>query len=136
MRVHYRWMPLALALTLSLLALAGAREAQAQIPNANHYKCYELINKPLVAVPVNLVDQFGVQNGQTVLLRYLCNPVSKNGSATPNPNLHYACYDLNVPPIPVKTVKVTNQFHTAGITVQVQQAKLLCLPSTKMLINP
>jgi len=124
-------MPLALALTLSLLALAGARQAQAQIPNANHYKCYEIINPPAVVVPVNLVDQFGVQNGQTAFLRYLCNPVSKNNSAVPNPNLHYACYDLNVPPIPLKTVKVTNQFHPNGIVVQVQQAKLLCLPSTK-----
>jgi len=127
-------MLLTLVLTLFLLAFAGAREAQAQIPNANHYKCYELINMPIVNVPVNLVDQFGVENGATVRLRYLCPPVHKNGSATPNPNLHYACYDLNVPPIPVKNAKVTNQFHTGGINVQVQQAKLLCLPSTKVLL--
>jgi hypothetical protein len=131
MRVHDRWMLLALALVLS--ALAGVPAAEAQVPLANHYKCYEIINPPTISIPVNLVDQFGIQNGTVVRPRFLCNPVQKNGSAVPNPNLHYVCYAIDVPPLPVvRSARVTNQFGT--LDVQVQQARLLCLPSSKILL--
>jgi hypothetical protein len=133
MRARNRWMVLIFTLVLAFLVLAGIPETQAQIPAGNHYKCYEIINPPLINVPVNLSDQFGVQNGQAVRPRYLCNPVKKNGSPVPNPNLHYVCYDLTIPAIPVRSARITNQFHT--LDVRVQQARLLCLPSSKVLLT-
>jgi hypothetical protein len=134
MRIQNRWMLLALAIVLSALGgVPQVVEAQG-VPNANHYKCYDIINPPSMTITVNLVDQFGTQAGQVVRPRYLCNPVKKNNSAVPNPNLHYVCYELLVPPLPVaKSARVTNQFGT--LDVQVQQARLLCLPSSKILLG-
>jgi hypothetical protein len=140
MRAHGRWMLLILALTLSFLALAGVPETPAQvIPNANHYKCYEILNPPVVNIPVTLVDQFdqptNPEHGIAVRPHYLCNPVQKNNYSIVDPSLHYVCYDLNVPPIPLRKARVWDQFFPNGLDVQVQQARLLCLPASKVLLN-
>jgi hypothetical protein len=135
MRAYSRWMLLTLALVLSVLALADVRDTQAQaIPLGNHYKCYDILNPVTVTLPLTLVDQFGSQTATTATSRFLCNPVKKNTSGIPNPNLHYVCYNIAVPAIPVRSARVTNQFHT--MDVRVQQARLLCLPSSKTLLTP
>lgn len=135
MRAYSRWMLLMLALVLCVLVFTDVRDTQAQaIPLGNHYKCYEILNPVTITLPLTLVDQFGTQNANTATSRFLCNPVAKNGSPVPNPNLHYVCYVINVPVIPVRSARVTNQFHT--MDVRVQQARLLCLPSSKILLTP
>ena len=135
MRIQNRWL-LLLALALVLIAPGGVPqvvEAQA-IPLGNHYKCYEIINPPTMTITVNLVDQFGTQNATVVRPRSLCNPVKKNGSAVPNPNLHYVCYEIVVPALAnPRSARVTNQFGT--LDIQVQQARRLCLPSSKILLT-
>lgn len=133
MRAHRGWMLLMLVLVLSMLVLTDVRDIQAQIPLANHYKCYEILNPPTISIAVNLVDQFVTQGATVVRPRFLCNPVRKNGSSVPNPNLHYVCYEIQAGAIPTRTVSTTNQFHT--LTFKVQQPRLLCLPSSKTLVQ-
>lgn len=136
MQALNRWVFLTLALVLTVLALADVPETQAQaIPLGNHYKCYEVINGPLVPVPaLTLTDQFITQTVTGPLkMHYLCNPVKKNASGIVNAGLHYVCYDIpGALPAP-RTVRIVNQFHTGGLTISVQQARLLCLPSSKTL---
>lgn len=138
MQAFNRWMLLTLALVLTGLALTDVPETQAQgIPVGNHYKCYELVNPPLVPVPpLTLTDQFNTQQVIGPLrLRYLCNPVRKNNTGIVNANLHLTCYEIpGALPAP-RTVRIVNQFHTGGLTFQVQPVRLLCLPSSKTLVS-
>jgi hypothetical protein len=131
-------MLLSLALVLTVLALTDVPETQAQaIPVGNHYKCYEVINPPLVPVPgLTLTDQFTTQQVIGPLrVRFLCNPVRKNNSGIVNAGLHYVCYEIGGALPTPRTVRIVNQFHTGGLTFQVQQSRLLCLPSSKTLIT-
>lgn len=138
MQTFNRWMLLTLALALTVLALADVPDTQAQaIPVGNHYKCYEIINPPLVSVPaLTLVDQFITQTVTGPLRpRYLCNPVRKNNSGIVNAGLHYVCYEITLTLPAPRTAVVRNQFHPNGLTIQVQQSRLLCLPSSKTLVT-
>lgn len=108
--------------------------AQAQL---DHYKCYQgkdLKNPKFVKVSVTTSDQI-VPNEtvQVQKVKFVCNPVSKNGSTINDPSAHLTCYQikgLNLAPRP--KVEVSTQFQISQF--EIKKPKLLCVPSTKTIL--
>jgi hypothetical protein len=89
------------------LLVPAIKDQIGQILLNQHYECYVALETPDIQLPVNLVDQFGLQLDVPVLNgRYLCNPVEKLGplplvpSGPPVfPDDHLACYDISGWPV-------------------------------------
>ena len=132
-------MKLRLALALGAFALTGwvlaPSVAHAQL---DHYKCYQgkdLKNPKFVKVAnVNLSDQLVPSENVTVQkVKFVCNPVSKNGSTINDASAHLICYQIkgaNLVPRP--KVEVVSQFQTSQF--EIKKPKLLCVPGTKMIL--
>lgn len=102
----------------------------------DHFKCYRVVQvntAPPLPV-VDLVDQFGAQNGVQVMApRLFCNPVEKqrpNGEVTPitNKNDHLAIYEITADP-ENRDISIENQFQTQNLSVI--EGMMLAVPTTK-----
>jgi hypothetical protein len=107
-------------------------------PEQLHYMCYETQRQPIAPGKVNVTDQFGSSAPVLSQLHKLCNPANKNDedpSAVNNPN-HLDGYPASVTTTPAAghKVSVTNQFGT--ITLTIQQALTVMVPSAKSLTGP
>ncbi|MGH7339484.1 MAG: DUF7450 family protein [Candidatus Rokuibacteriota bacterium] len=137
MKLRTAAMYLAFAAGLALLAGAVATvRAQSGSPGPfddieNHFKCYDIYSwEGFEETTVTLKDQFGVSTDVVVRPRLLCNPVRKNETEPPEPDIHLVCYQIieDSDPAP-HLLEVKNQF---GVQlVKAQQPELLCLPSSK-----
>ena len=116
--------------TISVECLGGA------VP---HFQCYETKPQRFASVPVTLVDQFGSATAQVRRPQRLCTPTDKNGedpSAPTNPQ-HMVGYELRdavTPYLPVRNIRVTNQFGT--ITLDATRLSQLLVPAAKSLVGP
>jgi SH3 domain-containing protein/Ser-Thr-rich glycosyl-phosphatidyl-inositol-anchored membrane family protein len=98
-----------------------------------HFQCYDIDDKPLIDIPVTLVDQFGSSKNVVVRAKYLCAPADKNGEGMTNEADHLMLYELEKR-IPVgKKVEVTNQFGKQRYTVL--DSRLIAVPSLKKVIE-
>lgn len=130
-RIHQTVFVLTLALLLGLAAVpAQAQDILAQ-EVADHYKCYEIVSSDVFEpFPVQLRDQFGITEAEVVRALYVCNPVDKNNEGILHPEVHQVCYEIRDPLQPTRNLLVSNQF--GELTVKVQDARLLCVPSKKI----
>jgi hypothetical protein len=108
------------------------------VPSELHYLCYETQRQPIAPGQVSVTDQFGPSSPQLSQLHKLCNPADKNDedqSAVTNPN-HLDGYPASVTTTQAagKKVSITNQFGT--ITLTIQQALTVMVPSAKSLTGP
>jgi hypothetical protein len=123
------------------LLVPAIKEQVGDIVLNQHYECYIALEAPPVGIPVNLLDQFDLQLDVVVeQARYLCNPVEKLGppplvpSGPPVfPQDHLACYDITGWPSPWM-VSVEDQVFVE--IDQLEEAEMLCVPSTKTIIEP
>jgi hypothetical protein len=132
---------LVLVAAVALVAvLAGPAKAQSPGPIPppgpfdlieNHFKCYDIYAFDGVFPPVvDLKDQFESVSNRIVRARFLCNPVKKNNTEPPEPDIHLVCYEILEDPVPPPhKVELNNQFGTSF--AKVQKPELLCLPSKK-----
>jgi hypothetical protein len=111
------------------------RGMQAECPAA-HFKCYEAEGEELNLV-VDLADQFELALNVLVEEPELfCNPVDKNGEGILNLDVHLTCYEIDddsdgsEEEDADREVLVENQF--GGQVLEVEDAKLLCVPSGKL----
>jgi len=130
-------MKLRAALAFGVFAFAAWMLAPAAAhAQLEHYKCYQgkdLKNPKFVKVNVDTTDQITTENVQVQKVKFVCNPVSKNGSTVNDMNAHLTCYQIkaaNLSPRP--HVEVSTQFQISQF--ELKKAKLLCVPSTKTII--
>lgn len=113
--------------------LAPAAKNVMEIPQGNHYKCYQADRAPVVNITVGLVDQ--VDSVGVVVLQgeYFCNPVEKvfQGVSYPivEPLLHMTCYRVDNTTAYDLTELTVDQF--GGRTIGLGQNTYLCLPAAK-----
>jgi hypothetical protein len=136
-------MKLRLALGLGAFALfswvLAPVTAQAQL---DHYKCYQ--GKDLKAPKFTKLkcsnggitttsDQFTNECVDVQKVKFVCNPVSKNGSTINDPGAHLICYQIkgaNLSPRP--HVQISTQFQISQF--EIKKPKLLCVPGTKTIL--
>lgn len=100
-----------------------------------HFECYR-VDKPtgpsekLVA---KLEDQFDLVKTRLGRITKICTPVSKNGEAIPDKELHLVCYEILDKHDPRQPVQTTNQFGSAHMYVRESQE--LCVPSIKRALD-
>jgi hypothetical protein len=113
-------------------AADGGGAAALVATNANHYKCYDVVDsEPFTSRTVTLRDQF--ESTQAGVLRpvKLCNPVDKNGEGIPQPQLHLVCYEIvQISGTLEHKVLIRNQF--GDLVMTVDGPDLLCVPSDKI----
>ena len=87
---------------------------------------------------VDLSDQFEDTVKIVKKPKFVCNPVDKNGEGIANPDVHLTCYEVKklegTPKFEKRHVLVQNQFGEDQI-LEVKKPKLLCVPSTKEIIE-
>ena len=105
-----------------------------------HYECYVALEAPDLQLDVSLADQFGLRPAVVTRGRYLCNPVEKFGppplvpSGPPIfPEDHLACYEID--PMPVDEFRLVED-QVAVSPVDLIESEMLCVPSTKTVIEP
>jgi hypothetical protein len=114
--------------------------AQAQL---DHYKCYQgkdlkqpKFTKLKCSNGQNTItsDQFVANECVDVQkVKFVCNPVSKNGSVINDPTAHLICYQIkgaNLVPRP--KVEISTQFQVSQF--EIKKPKLLCVPGSKTII--
>jgi hypothetical protein len=141
-----RWFSIVLGLVLGVCAsyavswLTGS-DAVAQLTPVDHYKCYKITPKQNVAVALTLVDQFETESVTKVQSRFICAPVSKNGSPVFNQDVHLKMYRvLGAKAIPKDQRPLINL--TSGNpdlpneqNVEVVRPLFLLVPNTKQRIR-
>jgi len=120
-------------LRTSRYLLAPAGKNQADVPEGNHYKCYEADDAPIVNIAVGLVDQVDSVGVFVLHGEYFCNPADKTvGGVTysmVDSTAHLTCYRVeNTTPYDVTDVAV-DQFGNRPIVLQ--QNTYLCVPAVK-----
>ncbi len=111
----------------------------------DHLLCYQakIPNQApdFVPFPVELADQFHppLETGKIVVLPVaVCTPVDKNGEGIVDPDTHMVCYlirDASGGSAPAQVpVRMANQFGEQILVVGAP--RLLCVPSTKEIIEP
>lgn len=118
------------AILLLPLAQAGA---QANLPNENHYKVYQVLNPLSTYYPLTLTDQFGTNTVTNVTLDKFANPAAKrhtDGTISPivDPDAHQTWWKISVPQ-PSRTVIAIDQFGTRPWVLG--NATYLLLPALK-----
>jgi hypothetical protein len=104
------------------------------VPNRNHYKCYDAEGPPM-DLPFVLVDQFGIFHVTVFRPVLFCNPVEKIRATGQvyeilNPEAHMTCYELD-PPNPVMTGH--NAFDQFGVwNIRPEYNEWLCVPTLKL----
>jgi hypothetical protein len=93
------------------------------------------VTDPRPATPrtVLLQDQFGRSETVTGKPVLVCTPVSKNRELPKDTVTHLVCYEIRARRAPRRYVQIVNQF---GVdTLPVDAARVLCLPSTKLIVR-
>lgn len=113
---------------------------QAAPTGFDSYKCYQ--GKDLKAPPlqklkcpagVQTSDQFSSECVDLQKVKYVCNPVSINGSAIVDPSAHLVCYQIKGASLePRPTVEINTQFQTSRF--ELKKPKLICVPGTKVIL--
>ncbi len=105
----------------------------------DHFKCYKVDKKKSTKLDpkplVDLEDQFDVDVELDVKVdgpEFFCNPVSKDGTEILNGFAHQTCYKIKGPK-QTREVVINNQFGEQ--TLIITEPKLLCVPSTKAVIE-
>jgi hypothetical protein len=119
-------------------AAPGPHSTPTPVP-LSHFKCYTIVG-PAPPSVVLLSDQFR-QAVRTILgpAELLCTPVVKTvviGKRVKDPPGadHLTCYQIKPTPSPSAQPQITNQFET-GRPVNVMNARLLCVPTVKKMMN-
>jgi hypothetical protein len=113
-----------------LLCVPSERDGVRSRLMLEHFKCYEAEGDEL-DVRVDLVDQFGdVPNVRVEEPELFCNPVSTTGGTIYDDNAHLVCYEIDDAGI---EVSVRNEF--GAQILEVDEAKLLCVPSAKLSVK-
>jgi len=102
-------------------------------PATEHFQCYDIIERPEMKIPVDLVDQFGETKNMVTRPKYLCVPVDKNGEGMFNETDHLLFYELEGGKPVNKDVKIENQFGTQYY--RVLKPRLLGVPSLKTVLE-
>lgn len=101
----------------------------------NHYLAYNAIG-PDVAVPVHLVDQFGIFDGVAMTPEFFLNPVQKTADGVVYPIIdqeaHLACYRLDPPWTYLIPVVAFDQF--GEWQFDLIDHDCLCVPSFKQVV--
>jgi hypothetical protein len=105
----------------------------------DHFLCYDLHGRWLNE-PVSLVDTFGSSTAAARNAKRLCAPADKNGedpNAPSDPD-HLTGYSLhrNGRFDTIRNQQVANQFHAAGVRVDLLHPELLMVPTGKSLTPP
>ena len=117
------------------LAVASWMMAPTTASAQNHYACWQVKD---LKVPAKLVkgqagtvsDQVATQGYEKCKLKYLCNPVDKDGSGIDDPSLHYACHQCKGLAGKVPTAfDITDQFVNGR--VETKKLKFICNPVAK-----
>jgi hypothetical protein len=108
-------------------------------PGLDHFQCYELHGRRL-NTQVSLVDAFGSTTPVARHAKRLCAPADKNGEdpAAPNDLDHLTGYVLrrSAPFKRLRDQEVVNQFHPAGVLVDLLRPEMLLVPTGKSLTDP
>lgn len=117
----------------SMYLLAPAGKNQAEIPEGNHYKCYQADDAPVVDITVGLVDQVDSVAVVAMYGEYFCNPVEKTFEGIVYPMadslVHLTCYRVDNTKSYSVTEAVVDQFGSR--TIVLEQNMYLCLPAEK-----
>jgi hypothetical protein len=128
-------LPYTIAVGLGLILVTNAAAQGPNPPGINpqHFQCYNVTDpRPATPRSVLLQDQFGRSETVTGKPVLVCNPVSKNRGQVKDTVTHLVCYEIRRK-APRHYVQVVNQF---GIdTLAVDAPRLLCLPSTKLIVR-
>lgn len=98
----------------------------------NHFKAYKVLRWEFEARSVKLKDQFhrAYFEGRVRQPLYFCNPVVKNRGKIINKDFHLACYLVDTKGIPLRRIKIKNQFGTD--ILQMKGGRVLCVPTKKI----
>lgn len=146
--------PKFLAVPTQKVAVDGKPTEQGAPQDLDHFKCYRVEGAPLIGQSAQLFDQFSPPNSwdsfKILRAMYLCNPVAKahflgwneeTGQANfstatiQHPNDHLMCYSLQPMNPALHNLTLNNQFGT-GQQLLTTQAHLLCVPSSKRVLQP
>ncbi|MCP4004725.1 MAG: hypothetical protein GY725_11060 [bacterium] len=103
--------------------------------NIDHYKCY-LASGSSIDTGVSIQDQFGQSSAIVLNPRLFCTPAAKNGEVVIDDVTHLTCYDTTPPGPAPGAIPILNQFLPAADLLQLQEADMLCAPSTKEVVEP
>lgn len=108
----------------------------------DNYKCY--VAETAEDTPafekrwVVLEDQFGLSEAQVIREQFLCNPVSMDGSEIQQQDTHLVCYQIierTTPVHPDERLQVDTSDQFGELTLDVKNARLLCIPASKGLLT-
>lgn len=115
--------------------LATERVTTGEGRGGPHFECYrvEQARVPWRERRVRLEDQFGSLDSRLGPITRICTPVSKNGEAIPDKDLHLVCHALRERRDARTRVRTDNQLGTA--TMLVRDSQELCVPSRKKVLG-
>jgi hypothetical protein len=118
----------------SKFLLCPAGKNQTEIPEGNHYKCYEADDAPLVDIEVTLTDQVDEVVVMVLRGKFFCNPVEKSIPGAVYPILdgvtHMTCYEVRNPEGYIfREDMVVDQF--GQWELDLGENKYLCVPALK-----
>jgi hypothetical protein len=130
------------------VSLASLGTVQAQVFQADHLKCYRVIddsNPRRTNTVIMRTPQFDSNQQCTVRSRasYLCTETSKrrvNGEPQDEDPRggragDYLCYRLNCPDNPIRNMLVDDQFNVpANRLIRIENAPLFCAPANKQVL--
>lgn len=120
------------ALAVILLASGDSQQAHAQLPLVPHYKCYDVQTPPVPVPPVQLVTQFGVEQGVPVgPPTRMCLAATKNGEGDLG-SQDVECFAI-AGPAAIRKVNLVTQFG-AQQNVSVGSPQELCIPASKAVL--
>lgn len=104
------------------------------------YKCYQgkdLKNPKLTKLKcpagVQTSDQFTTECVDLQKVKFVCTPVSVDGSVLVDPSAHLICYQIKGAALaPRPNVEVNTQFQTSQF--ELKKPKLICVPGTKVIL--
>lgn len=108
----------------------------AALPTADSFKCYQgkdlktpKLQKLKCPTGVETSDQFTTECVDLQKLKYVCVPVSVNGSPILDPSAYLTCYQIKGAALaPRPSVEVNTQFQTSQF--ELKKPKLICVPGT------
>ena len=123
----------AIAALVSAAWVLGPSTAHAQL---DHYKCYQgkdLKSPKFVKTTVTTSDQLTSETVEVQKVKFVCTPVSKDGSVINDPNAHLICYQIKGATFASEPkVQVSTQFQISQF--EIKKPKVLCMPGTKEII--
>lgn len=104
------------------------------------YKCYQgkdlknpKFQKLKCPAGVQTSDQFGSECVDVQKVKFVCTPVSVDGSMLVDPSAHLICYQIKGAKLdPRPHVEVNTQFQTTQF--ELKKPKLICVPGTKTIL--